>query len=163
MSFASSSASGFVGLTRIAIGEAVGTISCNNPSRFDPSRLLKTLTPVTLPPGRLRLSTRPALTGSSPVVKTIGIVDVAALAALVLDKLAPTRRAAAPAARCINCRRGSFIAGPLIRSPRRRFEAERLGGPEIDDQLEFSWLLDRNVRWFRPAQNLVDIIGTALE
>src|ERR1700736_6625785 len=38
-------------------------------------------TPVTLPPGRLRLATRPSLTGSAPVMKRIGIVDVAALAA----------------------------------------------------------------------------------
>ena len=34
------------------------------------------VTPVTLPPGRLRLATRPALTGSSPVVNTIGIVEL---------------------------------------------------------------------------------------
>ena len=34
-----------------------------------------------LPPGRLRLATRPNLTGSVPAVKTIGIVVVAALAA----------------------------------------------------------------------------------
>jgi hypothetical protein len=33
------------------------------------------------PPGRLRLATRPALTASSPVVKTTGIVVVTALAA----------------------------------------------------------------------------------
>ena len=38
-------------------------------------------TPVTLPPGRLRLATRPSLTGSLPVAKTIGTVVVAALAA----------------------------------------------------------------------------------
>ena len=37
--------------------------------------------PVALPPGRLRLSTRPSFTGSSPVEKTIGIVAVAALTA----------------------------------------------------------------------------------
>ena len=36
---------------------------------------------MTLPPGRLRLATRPSLTGSPPMVKTIGIVEVAALAA----------------------------------------------------------------------------------
>ena len=39
------------------------------------------LTPVRLPPGRARLATRPSLTGSSPTVKTTGIVVVAALAA----------------------------------------------------------------------------------
>src|SRR5262249_51218371 len=37
--------------------------------------------PVALPPGRARLATRPSLTGSSGMVKTIGIVVVAALAA----------------------------------------------------------------------------------
>ena len=35
----------------------------------------------TLPPGRLKLATRPSLTGSAAVVKTIGMVAVAALAA----------------------------------------------------------------------------------
>ena len=37
--------------------------------------------PVTLPPGRLRLATRPSVTGSLPLAKTIGTVVVAALAA----------------------------------------------------------------------------------
>ena len=36
-------------------------------------------TPVRLPPGRPRLATRPAATGSTPVSKTIGIVDDARL------------------------------------------------------------------------------------
>src|SRR5215467_7475477 len=70
-----------VGITRIAIGEALGTISCSRASLLEPSRAAYTLTPVALPPGRLRLATSPALTGSSPVVKTIGTVVVAALAA----------------------------------------------------------------------------------
>jgi hypothetical protein len=34
-----------------------------------------------MPPGRLRLATTPSFTGSSPVVKTIGIVVVAAFVA----------------------------------------------------------------------------------
>jgi hypothetical protein len=38
-------------------------------------------TPVTLPPGRFRLFTKPLSTGSKPVKKMIGIVVVAALAA----------------------------------------------------------------------------------
>ena len=42
---------------------------------------LKKLMPVALPPGRARLATRPSLTGSSPAMKTIGIVVVAAFAA----------------------------------------------------------------------------------
>src|SRR5262249_48891724 len=37
--------------------------------------------PVMLPPGWLRLVTKPSRTGSEPVVKTIGMVVVAALAA----------------------------------------------------------------------------------
>ena len=37
--------------------------------------------PVALPPGRLILATRPNLTGSSIVMKTMGIVEVAVLAA----------------------------------------------------------------------------------
>jgi ABC-type uncharacterized transport system substrate-binding protein len=39
------------------------------------------LTPVRLPPGRARLATRPNSTGSVPLLKTIGIVEVALLAA----------------------------------------------------------------------------------
>jgi hypothetical protein len=39
------------------------------------------LIPVALPPGRPRLATTPSLTGSSGMVKTVGIVVVAALAA----------------------------------------------------------------------------------
>jgi hypothetical protein len=39
------------------------------------------LMPVTLPPGRLKLATRPACTGSVPMLKTIGISVVAAFAA----------------------------------------------------------------------------------
>jgi hypothetical protein len=41
----------------------------------------KKLAPVTFPAGRLRLGTMPALTGSPPLIKTIGIVVVALLAA----------------------------------------------------------------------------------
>jgi hypothetical protein len=38
------------------------------------------LMPVTLPPGRFRLGTRPTLTGPSSQIKSIGIVVVARLA-----------------------------------------------------------------------------------
>jgi len=43
------------------------------------------LTPVRLPPGRLRLGTRPAITGSVLEEKTIGIVEVTRLA--VVERL----------------------------------------------------------------------------
>ena len=39
------------------------------------------VTPVTLPPGRLRLATKPVLIGSAPTTKTTGVVVDAALAA----------------------------------------------------------------------------------
>src|SRR5450631_1703918 len=39
------------------------------------------VTPVMFPPGWLRLATRPSATGSAPIKKTMGIVEVAALAA----------------------------------------------------------------------------------
>ena len=60
---------------------ALGTSWRSNSKRFAPNTAAKKTTPVTLPPGRLRLVTRPSLTGSLPVTKTIGIVVVAAFAA----------------------------------------------------------------------------------
>jgi hypothetical protein len=54
----------------------------NKYKRFAPSSARTNATPVTLPPGRLRLATRPNLTGSPPLAKTIGIAVVAALAAI---------------------------------------------------------------------------------
>ena len=44
--------------------------------------------------------------------------------------------------------------------PRRNFEPDRLGGFEVDDQLELSWLLDRQFLRFCTSENLVDIVGS---
>src|SRR5262249_41924871 len=74
------SASGKFGFTSMPIATAFGTISCNNSSRFASSSPEIGVMPVAFPPGRLRLATRPCLTGSPPPVKTIGIVAAAALA-----------------------------------------------------------------------------------
>jgi hypothetical protein len=60
---------------------ARGTVWCRSSNRFALSSDAKTLTPVTFPPGRLRLATRPNRTGWLIPAKTIGIVEVAALAA----------------------------------------------------------------------------------
>src|SRR5215470_6770411 len=63
-------------MTRVA-----GSSSCNNCNRFGAIPWFDCVTPVTLPPGRLRLGTRPSCTGSPPSSKTIGMVVVTALAA----------------------------------------------------------------------------------
>ena len=49
------------------------------------------VTPVLLPPGRARLSTRPAATGSVTPMKTIGIVAVALRAASAALVVTATR------------------------------------------------------------------------
>ncbi len=61
--------------------------SRNNSNLFGPTSALSELTPVMLPAGLLRLGTRPVFTGSAPVSKTIGITDVAALAASAAARL----------------------------------------------------------------------------
>ena len=40
------------------------------------------VTPVALPPGRERLAAKPGRTGSPPITKTMGIVELALLAAI---------------------------------------------------------------------------------
>ena len=72
---------GLFGFTRKATVAAVGTSSQSSSSCFAISVKDNRLTPITLPPGRLRLATRPSFMGSLPVSKTIGMVRVAALAA----------------------------------------------------------------------------------
>ena len=56
-SLARISAEGLAGLTRSAMMVAAGTNSCSSSSRFGPSSTFNGVTPVTLPPGRLRLAT----------------------------------------------------------------------------------------------------------
>src|SRR5262249_39367385 len=46
---------------------------------------------------------------------------------------------------------------------RRDFQGEHLGGLEVNNQLEFGRLLDRQVGRLCAAQNLVNIIGGAPE
>src|SRR5262245_40462987 len=54
-----------------------GAISLSSSNHFAPMPYSNTVKPVTLPPGRARLSTKPAPTGSGVCVNTIGIVRVA--------------------------------------------------------------------------------------
>jgi hypothetical protein len=60
---------------------AVGTNSCSSSTRFGATSAFKLVTPVTLPPGRFRLATKPSLIGSPPISKAMGMVAVAAFAA----------------------------------------------------------------------------------
>src|SRR5215831_17262391 len=46
---------------------------------------------------------------------------------------------------------------------RRHFEAERLGGRKVYDEIEPSRLLDRDITRLRAAQDLVDEVGSAPE
>src|ERR1700736_1614799 len=54
---------------------APGTKSCNSSNAFGINSTSRTVTPVTFPPGRARLFTRPNSTGTEPRTNTIGIVD----------------------------------------------------------------------------------------
>ena len=90
---------GFPGLVRKPITLALGTSSHITPDRFAPSVLTTNVTPVTLPPGRLRLGTRPRSTGSAPVGKITGMVVVAALAATAAGAMLGRRRARSRASR----------------------------------------------------------------
>ena len=67
-------ATALFGLTSNATVEVRGTSSCSRCKFFVGSASMRKYTPVTLRLGRLRLTTKPDLTGSAPLAKTIGIV-----------------------------------------------------------------------------------------
>src|SRR5262249_32149166 len=69
-----------LGSNNSAIVFAVGVSVTRNSNLLASSVVLKRLTPVAFPPGLLRAFTRPSLTGSPGVVKTIGTDEVAAFA-----------------------------------------------------------------------------------
>ena len=82
-----SASTGLAGLTSSAMTVAVGTTSRSSSSCFGPNSKVKTVTPVRLPPGRFKLATSPAATGSVAVTNTTGMAVVAALAASVAGVL----------------------------------------------------------------------------
>jgi hypothetical protein len=46
---------------------------------------------------------------------------------------------------------------------RRDFDADGLGGLQIDDQLELGWPLDRQVGRYGPFGQLIHVVGSAPE
>ena len=80
ISVTSSAVPGVAGLASTPINVALGASWRSSASRLVPSVSEKNTTPVMLPPGRLRLVTRPSLTGSPPLANTIGTVVVTVLA-----------------------------------------------------------------------------------
>ena len=80
---------------------ARGISSCKSPSHFVAKTPDQIVTPVTFPPGLLKLATNPSRTGSSPVMNVIGIVLVASLTAAtegLFAKITVTRRLTSSAA-----------------------------------------------------------------
>src|SRR5258708_27172510 len=71
--------------------------------------LVNKVTPVTLPPGRLKLLTRPSPTGSPPIPHTSGIVAAADFAA----SAEPSPPAATITATCLLTRSAASAAMPL--------------------------------------------------
>ena len=69
---------GLVGFMRKPMTVACGATSCSSCIRLATAAVPNIVTPVALPPGRLRLATKPSLTGSPLEANTIGIVRVAA-------------------------------------------------------------------------------------
>lgn len=72
-----------LGFWRIATRETLGATSLSSSNCFPTTSGAMLASPVMLLPGRARLATRPAATGSPETVKTMGIVLVACLAASV--------------------------------------------------------------------------------
>src|ERR1051326_6381219 len=76
---------GRLGFANSPIETAFGRSSVARSSSLVPSSSTKKLTPVMLPPGRPKLSTTPAETGSSPIENTIGIGRLPNFADFVAD------------------------------------------------------------------------------
>src|SRR6185369_2298985 len=88
--------------------------------------------------------------------------------ALVAPATAPRQRAARRGSPppCQRGTRGGRSLNQLICPPqqrRRDRQAERLGGLEVDDQLELRRLLYGEIGGFRALEDLVDVAGGASE
>ena len=86
----------------------LGAICLSSSSHFPLMPYSNVVNPVALPPGRARLATKPAPTGSTTTTNTIGTVRVACSnGATVVVPLAATRTSGASAANSVACLRRS--------------------------------------------------------
>ena len=81
---------GLSGFISTLIRESLPRASMSSSTRFPLNSGVRRLNPVTFPPGRAKLATRPALTGSPTATITIGMVLVAAFAARLAGVAAAT-------------------------------------------------------------------------
>ena len=68
ISFVRSACEAFVALARIAIAATVGTTSLSSSTCLPASSVPRKLNPVTFPPGRANVATKPTATGSEGTV-----------------------------------------------------------------------------------------------
>jgi hypothetical protein len=80
----------FVGLARTATRASPGTASFSSSTCLPASSVPTKLRPVTFPPGRAKLATRPVATGSAGTVMTMGTVVVTCFAASAVSVLETT-------------------------------------------------------------------------
>src|SRR5262249_8506110 len=137
-----------VGSQRTPTSESVGTDSISSCRHFALKSGKSRNTPVTLPPGRARLLTKPLATGSlSRSIAITGMLVVAPDAAWTAGgpaaTMTPTRLLTKSVASA-----GKRETSPSAIRTIRDFQPDCLGGREIYDQLELGRLQDRQVSRF---------------
>src|SRR5215510_9355340 len=113
---------------------------------------------------RMRLLGRFASAASAPLATTMANANVCRPLNLGDIKSSPSVSTIAAAFENASPSRRSF--DHLVGAQQERFrdrQAQSLGGGKVDDEIEFSRLLDREIAWLRPAQNLVDEVSGAPE
>src|SRR5215475_5364113 len=113
---------------------------------------------------RMRLLGRFASAASAPLATTRANANVSRPLNLSDIKSTPSVSTISVAfEKASPCRRSFDHLVGARKQCRRHFEAERLGCNQVDDEIEFSRLLDGNIAGLRHVQNLVHKIGGAPE